>query len=378
MKRVWTIALSAVLAGAMACTAWAADVPSHVGIVTGELPEAFQGKEALLEENCKKAYEWALQLHAKEAEDGGFRFGQSTDELLHYTESLEDNMNQGVILQDFDGGNSSAKDALWFDNWAALICVEPETCQILILRDTPAEYVAKVAGSHSLRGLGLPTTNQYWRMEGEIPVLYQQFENGYLRAEKGEPYFVEFHDPLAEGEFYTEPPQPPKAYGPVDEPSPDGCTWENPLYIGWNAPEEPSSTDTSTGVTSESQPESVDSESDAPVDESIPAGGTITTTSAADSISSSAPSENTSAPVEETSDVSSHPESRTSSGPGANADTSDTGGWNAGLTAGIAAAVVVIAGGGFCLYWFFLRGKKAALPAEGQLSEEPDKEDKTE
>ena len=72
MKRVWTIALSAVLAGAMACTAWAADVPSHVGIVTGELPEAFQGKEALLEENCKKAYEWALQLHAKEAEDGGF------------------------------------------------------------------------------------------------------------------------------------------------------------------------------------------------------------------------------------------------------------------------------------------------------------------
>lgn len=377
MKRVWTIALSAVLAGAMACTAWAADVPSHVGIVTGELPEAFQGKEALLEQNCKKAYEWALQLHAKEAEDGGFQFGQSTDQLLHYTERLQYETSKDVLLQDFDGGNSVSRGAFLFDNWAALICTDPETCQVIVLRDAVAEYMALGGGVGNLP-FGAPTTNQYWRMEEEIPVLYQQTEDGYFRSEYGESWFTEFHNKKAEGEFYTEPPQPPKAYGPVDEPSPDGCIWENPLYIGWNAPEEPSSTDTSTGVTSESQPESVDSESDAPVDESIPAGGTITTTSAADSISSSAPSENTSAPVEETSDVSSHPESRTSSGLGANADTSDTGGWNAGLTAGIAAAVVVIAGGGFCLYWFVLRGKRAALPAEGQLSEEPDKEDKTE
>lgn len=374
MKRALTLALSAMLTISAAGAVWAADVPSNVGVAAGELPEAFQGKEALLEENCKKAYAWALQLHAKEPEDGGFRFGESTDELLHFKDFTLNGIEEQCIIQDFDGGNSSADKAFTYTNWAALVCVDPETCEVLILRDTPAEYFSRGGGVSNLP-FGLPTTNQYWRMEEDIPVLYQQFENGYLRVEKGESYFAEFHNFLSEGDFYEEPPQPPMAYGPVDEPSPDGCTWENPLYIGWNAGEESSSSDTA-GTESESRPESVISDpgSDAFVDESAPADETTSDTATAGGTDASAPDESASAPAAETSDTAlSSEESRTSGSPGPNADTSDTGGgWNAGLMAGIAAGAVVIAGGGFCLYWFILRNKKAALVPEGQSSEKND------
>mgnify|MGYP006939840535 CR=1 FL=1 len=82
MKKLTTAVLSALLAVCMACTAWAADVPANVGVFMGEMPAAFQGKEAILEQNCKKAYAWALQLHAQE-EDGSFRFGESSGTLLH-------------------------------------------------------------------------------------------------------------------------------------------------------------------------------------------------------------------------------------------------------------------------------------------------------
>ena len=370
MKRALTLALSAILAISAAGAVWAADVPSNVGVAAGELPEAFQGKEALLEENCKKAYAWALQLHAKEPEDGGFRFGESTDELLHYTDVLQSEISKDVLLQDFDGGNSSSGGAFLFDNWAALICTNPETCQVIVLRDTVAEYMAKGGGVGNLP-FGAPTTNQYWRMEEEMPVLYQQTENGYFRSEYGETWFTEFHNKKAEGDAYVEPPQPPTAYGPVDEPSPDGCTWENPLYIGWNAGEEPSSSD-SAGTESESRPESVISDpgSDAFVDESAPAAETTSDTATAAGTDASAPDES----ATETSDTTlSSEESRTSGSPGPNADTSDTGGgWNTGLMAGIVAGAVVIAGGGFCLYWFILRNKKTAPVPEGQSSEKND------
>lgn len=379
MKRVWTIALSAVLAGTMACTAWAADVPSNIGVVSGELPAAFQGKEAMLEENCKKAYEWAQQLHAKEAEDGGFRFGQSTDQLLHYTDVLQSEISKDVLLQDFDGGNSTSRDAFRFHNWAALICTDPETCEILILRDAPAEYIAK-GGGKSTRGIGMPVSNQYWRMEGDTPVLYQQFEDGYLRVENGQVWYAEFFSKTDLGDNYADPPRPPTAYGPIDEPSPDGCTWENPLYIGWNAEPEPASSDAGDSMDSGSQTSSVISDPgpEAFIYEAVSDDSTSTNTATAGRATTSAPAESASVPVEQTSDTSSHPESQASGDLGANAATSDTGGWNAGLAAGITAAVTVMAGGVFCLYWFVLRGKKAAQPSEGQPSGAPDKEDKTE
>lgn len=231
MKKMFASILSALLAASVACTAWAADLPSNVGVFMGELPEAFQGKESLLEENCKKAYAWALQLHALEPEDGGFQFGESSGELLHAWYGMDMDEEITVVLcQDFDGGNSTASGGFAYSNWAALICADPETCEFIVLRDAPAEFFAKGGGVLNLE-TGMPTTNQYWRMEGDIPVLYQQFENGYLRSEEGRSYFTEFHNYIAEGDAYVEPPQPPTAYGPIDEVSPDGCTWENPLYL---------------------------------------------------------------------------------------------------------------------------------------------------
>ncbi|HIZ83857.1 MAG TPA: hypothetical protein H9668_05510 [Firmicutes bacterium] len=230
MKKLTTAVLSALLAVCMACTAWAADVPANVGVFMGEMPAAFQGKEAILEQNCKKAYAWALQLHAQE-EDGSFRFGESSGTLLHawYGMDMEEVVNV-LLCQDFSGGNSTAPGAFGTGSWAALVCVDPETCEFIVLRDTPAEYFSLGGGPLNLQ-TGMPTTNQYWRMEDGIPVLYQQFENGYLRAEEGKSWFAEFHNKTAEGTVYVEPPQPPTAYGPIDEVSADGCTWENPLYL---------------------------------------------------------------------------------------------------------------------------------------------------
>lgn len=225
MKK-WLAAAGSVALTASTLLSASADA-SLVGAI-GEygLPEPFAGKEARITKNFKEAYHWAQTLHAYEEKDGNFQFGNSSGELVHGWMSIS---GRSIVCQDFDGGNSGASGALAFDNWAALLCTDPETCQVVVMRDAPAEWYAKGGGVHNELS-GDPITNQYWRMEDGIPVLYQQFTNGYLRIEEGEAWYTEFFSPLLDEAAYREPPAAPEAYGAIYKPNEDGCTWENPLY----------------------------------------------------------------------------------------------------------------------------------------------------
>ncbi|MCI8361378.1 MAG: hypothetical protein HFE86_08600 [Clostridiales bacterium] len=170
-------------------------------------------------------------LHAQNPNDGNFIFGDSSGELVHsWVEMDVNDQVRSIVIQDFDGGNSTAHGAFSRNNWAALICADPETCQILILRDAPAEYFAKGGGVSNLP-IGNPITNQYWRMENGVPILYQQFENGYLRCEDGESWYTDFYSKVDLGDYYIEPPQAPPAYGNIYAVTKDGCSWENPKYF---------------------------------------------------------------------------------------------------------------------------------------------------
>lgn len=206
--------------------------PYYIGLIGNRgLPEAFAGKEAVITRHFKEAYQWAQTLHAHKSTDGKFDFGNSSVELVHgWTAWVEGGQERSIVCQDFSGGNSCAMGALAFNNWAALLCTDPETCQVIVMRDAPAEWYAKGGGVNNMLS-GNPVTNQYWRMEDNIPVLYQQFENGYLRIEEGDNWYAEFISPLLDEASYKSPPAAPPAYGSIYKPNQDGCTWENPKYI---------------------------------------------------------------------------------------------------------------------------------------------------
>ena len=234
MKKWLAIAISITLAASALFSA-SADA-SLVGVIgDGGLPASFDGKEAIITQRFKEAYQWAQTLHAQRPNDGNFCFGDSSGELVHSWAGTDVNGQvYTIVSQDFDGGNSTAEGAFSLNSWAALICVDPETCQVIVMRDAPAEYYINGGGVNNLQ-TGDPITNQYWRMEDGIPVLYQQFENGYLRCEEGESWYAAFHSPLFHeeiyGEAYIEPPQAPPAYGDIYTVNQDGCSWENPKYF---------------------------------------------------------------------------------------------------------------------------------------------------
>ncbi|MCI8360288.1 MAG: hypothetical protein HFE86_03015 [Clostridiales bacterium] len=230
MKKWLATAISITLAASALFSA-SADA-SLVGVIgAGGLPAAFDGKEAVITQRFKEAYQWAQTLHAQRPQDGNFSFGDSSGELVHSWAGTDVNGQvYTIVSQDFDGGNSIAEGAFALNNWAALICADPETCQVIVMRDAPAEYYINGGGVHNWQS-GNPITNQYWRMEGGIPILYQQFENGYLRCEDGESWYAEFYNKADEGDYYVEPPQAPPAYGDIHAVNQDGCSWENPKYI---------------------------------------------------------------------------------------------------------------------------------------------------
>lgn len=231
MKKWLTVTVSAALAAsALTVPAFATDA-LKVGVIGGPVADRFIGKETPLTENFKKAYEWGIQLHAHKSNDGKFDFGESSGEGVHeWVGTNPDDTVHSVMAQDFDGGNSTAASAFSYNNWAAFVCSDAETCDVVILRDAPAELYARAGGVNNWQ-YGDPVTNQYWRMEDGIPVLYQQFENGYLRIEEGEFWYAEFHNRFDEDDDYAEPPQAPPAYGNIFEANADGCSWENPRYM---------------------------------------------------------------------------------------------------------------------------------------------------
>ena len=229
MKKWFTAAISITLAASALFSA-SADA-SLVGIIGGGgLPEAFYGKEELITQRYKEAYQWGQTLHAQNPTDGNFDFGYASDMLVHAWSGPDIyEQNPLIVCQDFQNGNSTTTGAFSFNNWSALICTYPDTCQVFILRDAPAAYYAGGGGVSNLH-IGDPITNQYWRMEKGIPVLYQQFEHGYLRCEEGILWYADFYDIRDMGDHYVEPPLAPPAYGDIYMVNIDGCSWENLRY----------------------------------------------------------------------------------------------------------------------------------------------------
>lgn len=385
MKKLASACFSAVLAVSVLSTgllvANATD-RSQVGSISS-VPARFEGKQDQLSQKYKAAFEWGITLHAAKASDGNFDFGDASGEFVHTWSGTDPEGNVYEICnQDFDGGNSTVAGAFSYKNWAAITCSDADTLNVVILRDAPAELYGKGGGVNNWQ-FGSPTTNQYWRMEDGIPVLYQQFDNGYLRCEEGETWYSKFHNKIDEGADYVEPPQAPPAYGDIYAQNADGCSWENPKYFpgpndGNDGPDGPVGSGGTQGpggtgpITNPSVPtpggddEPVNSEDPANPDESGVASGESGVTS-----------------TESTDEANVGSNTNKNSSKAANASNT-TGGnkkakLNVGATVGIVAGCVVVLGGGaFCLYWFVLRKKKATEGADEAVVEETKTEEKPE
>lgn len=378
MKKLATALLSTALAVStlsMGLVANAAEL-SEVGRI-GEkgLPDRFTDMATDVSNKYKEAFQWATTLHALDSNDK-FDFGTASGEFLHRWSGTDLSENAYEICnQDFDNGNSTASGAFTYNNWAAIVCWDETTLNVVVLRDAAAEYYAKGGGVNNLE-YGQPTTNQYWRMEDGTEVLYQQFQNGYLRIEEGKSYFAKFHNYIAEGDAYVEPPAAPPAYGDIYALNEDGCTWEQPRFVpghpyyGHDDVVPPYQNNSATpGDTDRTQSQILDpSVPTVPGEtESTPVPGTSSTASGTSSVVSG-----TSSTVSGTSSVANN--NQTASG-----ESNTTGGTttqrqlNVGATVGIVVACVVVVGGGaFCLYWFVLRKKKAAADGADDVAETTD------
>ena len=231
MKKCRMGLAAAILAASVTLTASAGYNLSEAGVISAQMGESFRGKEAVLTQRYKEAYEWATRLHAQDAKDGLFDFGSSSEEGLHtWTGWNVDGTTREIACQDFTGGNSTAAGAFLYDDWSAILCSDPDTLNVVVVRDAAADFYVLGGGINNWMS-GSPVTNQYWRIESGVPVLYQQFENGYFRAEEGESWYSNFHSKVDEGKDYIQPPQAPPAYGNIYAVNEDGCSWENPKYI---------------------------------------------------------------------------------------------------------------------------------------------------
>lgn len=379
MKKLASACFSAVLAVSVLSTglivANATD-RSQVGSITS-VPARFEGKQDQLSQKYKAAFEWGITLHAAKAGDGNFDFGDASGELVHAWSGTDPDGNVYEICnQDFDGGNSTVAGAFSYKNWSAITCSDADTLNVVILRDAPAELYAKGGGVNNWQ-FGSPTTNQYWREENGIPVLYQQFENGYLRCEEGETWYSNFYNIVDEGENYVQPPQAPPAYGDIYAQNADGCSWENPKYFPVDKPKVPpvTSTDNPNIDNPNIDNPNIDNPNiDAPVNSEDPANPDESGVASDESGVTS---------NESTDEAAVNSGTNKNSSKAANASNT-TGGnkkakLNVGATVGIVAGCVVVLGGGaFCLYWFVLRKKKATEGADEAVVEETKTEEKPE
>ena len=236
-KRIPRLAL-ALLAGvallAVGAPAQATQIPDGVGVIGGEIAPGYEGKEAQLREGFRQAYVWGSRLAAFDGDaevqkpDTYFDFGKLDGDLVHRWERTMLCQENDCMIQFFYEGSSYCQNAMGRDNTVALICPDPTTMEVFILRDAPAEAFFK-GGINA--NYGYPTTNQYWRMEDGVPVLYQQFSVGYFQADWGDTWFLSFHHIIDEGTRYVEPPAAPDPDAPPDQPNADGCTWEHPQVI---------------------------------------------------------------------------------------------------------------------------------------------------
>lgn len=390
MKKLVSALISTALAVStlsMGLVAGATDVTQVGAIGDKGVPDRFGGKEDALKTKYKEAYNWAITLHAHKSSDGLFDFGEASGELVHRWSGTDDSENAYEICnQDFDNGDSIASGAFTYNNWAALVCSDPDTMNVVVMRDAAAEWYAKGGGPNN-RLSGNPTTNQYWRTEDGMQVAYQQFEKGYLRIEEGEAWYTYFHSPEVDGDAYVAPPKAPPAYGDIYAKNSDGCSWENPKYIPTDVPDDSSDptdptdpTQPGTGTGNGGGGNIVDPTISDPTvggDDQTPDGqtpdGTNSTVEGAGS---------------DTAGVNSGTVSGGNKNKNNNANANNdktTGGantvrkMNVGATVGIVAGCVVVLGGGaFCLYWFVLRKKKAAEGADEAAADVPQTEDKPE
>lgn len=385
MKKLVSAAISAALALttlSMGLMAGATDASQVGAIGDSGVPDAFKGKEAELTQKYKEAYNWGITLHSHKENDGMFNFGDASGELVHIWSGTDPEGNVYQICnQDFDNGTSTVSNAFSYNNWAAIVCADPETLNVVIMRDAAAEWYAKGGGVNNWKS-GSPTTNQYWRTENGVPVCYQQFENGHLRIEEGEVWYAEFYSKIDLGADYPQPPAAPPAYGDIYTPNADGCTWEEPKYLPSNV----TPPDVTTNVPNNEVPGGQtgdDNQNPAIVDPSLPAGtvdpnsttASGTASGASSTVSGTTVSGNTVSGNTVSGSTVSGDNNQTASG--TSGGTTTVRKMNVGATVGIVVACVVVVGGGaFCLYWFVLRKKKAA--ADGVDADAADDAAKTE
>lgn len=380
MKKLVSAVLStAVLVSAISGTLTAGAVydPSNVGTITS-VPDRFEGKQDQLTQKYKEAYDWAVQLSAKDPKDGKFDFGNTTGEYLHAWSGTDTDENAYEICnQDFDGGNSSAANAFSYKNWCAILCADEETLNVVIVRDAVAEMYAKGGGVNNLQ-FGNPVTNQYWRMEDGDPVLYQQFENGYFRAVDGETWYGDFYNIVDEGANYVEPPEAPPAYGDIYAVNADGCSWENPENFPPDVEKPADQTSLPVGGGNGGGGAGGTGDGDDNIVDPIVGGGDTQTGETPDASNASGTSDTASTVDTADGSEAAGTASGTSSGSkntntnnndDDKATTAGSGGkvMNVPATVGlIAGGVVVVGGGVFCLYWFVLRKKKVADGADAE------------
>ena len=147
MKKLVSAAISAALALttlSMGLMAGATDASQVGAIGDSGVPDAFKGKEAELTQKYKEAYNWGITLHSHKENDGMFNFGDASGELVHIWSGTDPEGNVYQICnQDFDNGTSTVSNAFSYNNWAAIVCADPETLNVVIMRDAAAEWYAK-------------------------------------------------------------------------------------------------------------------------------------------------------------------------------------------------------------------------------------------
>ena len=357
MKRVLAILVAVtMLVGMFVLTSGAAPVvPPEVGRISeGRVLPEFQGRENELTNAFKAAYARAIQLYASDLTEK-FNPGQSTDEYVH--DWVGDTYK--CMAQDFVDGNSNCFEAFNHPaGWSVFVCPvnpnKPGVIEVFHVRDGIAQAWASNGGTNS--NWGLPISNQYWgTLSGQLVVI-QEFMNGYAYGPENSVFDITFVS-------YEEDPGFKKPADARDE---------HP-----NAPkDEPGSTSrpgtTSQPTTSTASGGNGGTESTDPTDPSDTSGEDVSTDGEGDE---SGDPTDTSEGEADTSDGTSGGGGTTSttSGTGTTSGGKQTGGdtevreFNlAGTIALVAVIVVVLAGGGFALYWFVLR-KRAAL-AEGDAS----------
>ncbi|HHW45526.1 MAG TPA: hypothetical protein GXX17_01275 [Clostridiales bacterium] len=347
MKKIIAIVMAvSMLVGMLVLTSGAAPaVPAEVGRISeGRVLPEFQGKEQQLTNAFKAAYARAIELYASNLKEK-FNPGQSTEEYVH--DWVGDTYK--CMAQDFTGGNSNCTEAFnQKAGWNVFVCPvnpkKPGVIEVFHVRDGIAQSWALNGGTNS--NWGLPISNQYWgTYKGQLVVI-QEFMNGYAYGPENSVFDITFVP-------YEEDPGFKRPADAQDE---------DPRAPKDSSNQQPGQTSSSVSDTSTDPIPSGGNESDVSNVESGEDPGTPTESGEQIDTSDDDTSGGTGGGTSKSTGTTSK-----TSGQQAGGTTEEVREFNlAGTIALVAGIVVVLAGGGFALYWFVLR-KKPAL-AEGDAA----------